>query len=330
MTTGIIVSKRFVERYGDDMRRAAAEGGLELELLCLPTDPDARMGTDECNRAEMALFSYDIFPDYSRSFFAAAQAAENLRWLHTFSAGTDHPVFQRLLQRGVRMTNSAGSTAEPIAQTLITGLLMLARNFPFWLEHQRKREWVPMQRDESPDDLRGQTMVVLGLGSIGKHTARLGQALGLHVIGVRRSPAAPGDPVDEMATPQQFLDLLPRADWLAVTAPLTDETRGIVSGEAISRLPRGARVLNVGRGEIIDEGALIEALRSGQVGGAYLDVFRQEPLPAESPLWDMPNVIITPHNSAASTGNDARGAAIFLENLTRWGLGETMRNEVWA
>ncbi len=328
MGTGILVSQTFVDRFGDQLAEVAADAGIEPDLVVLPTDPDGRLDTNELERIELVFFSGDIYPDYSRALFSAVQGASNLRWFHTFSAGVDHPVFQRLLHQGVRMSTSAGSTAEPIAQTLIGGMLMLARNFLFWLENQRQHRWEPARASLVPDDLRGQTMVVLGLGSIGTHTARLAQALGMHVIGVRRSPAGPDDPVDEMAVPGQLMDVLPRADWLAITAPLTEETRGIVSQEAIAALPAGARILNVGRGEIIDEGALIEALRSGQLGGAYLDVFHEEPLPAESPLWDLPNVIISPHNSAASTGNDGRAASIFLENVARWAHGEELRNEV--
>jgi phosphoglycerate dehydrogenase-like enzyme len=138
------------------------------------------------------------------------------------------------------------------------------------------------------------------------------------------------DPVDELHHPAALAELLPRADWLALACPLTDETRNMIDTRALALLPRGARILNVARGEVIDEPALIEALRGGQVGGAYLDVFQIEPLPAESPLWDLPNVIITPHNSAASAGNDGRAAAIFLRNLRHWAHGEPLVNEVKA
>ncbi len=330
MATPVLVSSKFAEQYGGELSKAAERTGIELELLQLPVDPAERLVPEQSARIEIAFFSWDINPDYSRSFFAAAQAAENLRWLHTMSAGVDHPIFQRMLERGVRLTTSAGSTAEPIAQTLIGGVLMLARNFPFWLENQRKREWNPMGGEGIPEDLRGQTMVIFGLGSIGHHVARLAQALGLHVIGVRRSPARPEDPVHELVPPGQLLDVLPDADWLAISAPLTEETRGTIDREALARLPQGARVLNVGRGEIIDEAALIDALRSGRLGGAYLDVFHEEPLPPDSPLWTLPNVIVTPHNSAVSRGNEGRGAAIFLENLERWARGEPLRNEVFA
>lgn len=327
MGTGFLTTETFLERYGDELARVSSDVGLDLDPIRVPADPAERLDEASRNRVELSFFSPDIFPDYSRSFFSTAQGAPNLRWLHIFNAGVDTPVFQRLMQRGVRLSTSAGASAEPIAQSMIGGLLMLARNFPFWLANQRERRWQPMPPDQVPDDLRGQTIVVLGFGAIGRQVGRLAQALGLHVIGIRRRPAEPDDPVDEMLSPAQLLDVLPRAQWLAITAPLTEETRGLVGAEALSRLPHGARVMNVGRGEIVDEPALIAALRSGRIGGAYLDVFHEEPLPPESPLWDMRNVIISPHNSSVSRGNEARSCAIFFENLARWGRGEPLRNE---
>ena len=154
------------------------------------------------------------------------------------------------------------------------------------------------------------------------------RALGLHVIGVRRSGAQPNDPVDELHAPSDLHDLLPRAHWLVLACPLTPETRGLVDAEVLARLPQGARIINIARGEVVDEPALVAALRSGHVAGAYLDVFEQEPLPADSPLWDMPNIIVTPHNAAAAAGNDQRIFEIFVQNLTRWSRGEPLLNEV--
>lgn len=330
MEAGILAGRGFVEQFGDDLRAAAGRAGLSLRPVLLPDDPGARLTSEDLAGVKIAFFSGDIFPDHSRALFSAVQQAEDLQWFHTFTAGTDHPVFQRLLGRGVRMSNSAGSTAEPIAHSVVGGILLLSRPFLHWMERQREHRWDGLGRADAPDDLRSQTLVVFGLGEIGKQVARISRALGLHVIGVRRSARRDDDPVDEMVTPGELADVLPRADWLVVTAPLTPETRGIIDGAALARLPRGARVLNVGRGEIIDEQALVAALGAGQVGGAYLDVVETEPLPPESPLWDMPNVIISPHNSAISNGNEARSAAIFLENLGRWATGRPLRNEVLA
>ena len=208
-----------------------------------------------------------------KTLLSLAEAGE-LRWLHTSNAGTDRAFYQRLraLDQGVRISNSSAS-AEPIAQTAIGGLLSLARGFPAWAEGQRAHEW--RSHEGQTPELRGQTIVVVGLGAIGGHIARLAQALGLHVIGVRRSPRRDDDNVDELVTPGELASVLPRADWLALAVPLTDDTRGLIDASAFAALPPGARVLNVARGEVIDEPAMIAALRSGALAGAYLRCLRR-------------------------------------------------------
>lgn len=327
MTT-LLVSHRLHAERGADLAAHAQRLGLVLEPVVLPADPEGRLSDADCARLDLAFFSADVFPQYSRQFFSTVRKAPKLQWLHVFNAGVDHPIYTEMLGRGVRLTTSAGTTAVPIAQTAITGLLMLARNFPRWLAAQRERRWDPARMPDFPRDLVGQTALIYGLGSIGSEIARLARALGLKVIGVRRSAMKPGDPVDELHPPQQLDALLPRADWLIIASPLTAETRGMVNAERLARLPRGAHIINIGRGEIIDEAAMIEALRSGQLGGAYLDVFEKEPLPAESPLWDLPKVLISPHNSAAASGNDERVYQMFLGNLEQWHRKQALTNEV--
>jgi len=325
--TGLLISHCIYARCGAEFAAAARRDGVELELLVLPPDAEARMADDAAARADIAYYSHDIFPKFAKQFFSATRKAPNLKWMQVFNAGVDHPIFASMIERGVRLTTSSGTAAEPIAQAVIMGVLALARNFPRWLRGQRNHQWDPMPRSGFPRDLRGQTMLIYGLGNIGIEIARLAHAFGIKVIGVRRSSAAVAN-VDEMHTPDKLSKLLPQCDWLVLACPLTAETRGLVNATLLSQLPRGARVVNISRGEVVDEPALIAALQSGQLGGAYLDVFAQEPLPADSPLWDLPNVIITPHNSAASAGNDARIDALFLDNLGRWNRNQPLINEV--
>ena len=297
-------------------------------MVTLPEDPNARLADELCARVELAYFSGDVFPVFSRQFFSAVRKAPGLEWLHVFNAGVDHPIYTEMLERGVRLTTSSGTTAEPIAQTAITALLMLARNFPRWLQAQREHRWDPMPMGEFPRDLRGQTAVIVGLGHIGRDIARLAHMLGLNVIGIRRSARGFDDPVDELYPPGRMGEILHRADWLVLACPLTRETRNLIDSNVLQKLPRGAHLINVARGEIVDESALIEALRSKHLAGAYLDVFQQEPLAANSPLWDLPNVFVTPHNSSAASGNDQRVYDLFTENLTRWAQGIELVNEV--
>ena len=224
------------------------------------------------------------------------------------------------------ITSSTGSNAEPVAQTGFTGLHACARLCHLLVQGQHKHEWRPLRGAALPDDLRGQTVLLIGVGAIGKIFAGYARAFGLKVIGVRRSPRKPDDPVDEMHSPSQLSELLPRADWVVIACPLTKETHHLIGADALKRMRKGARLINIGRGEVLDEAAFIAAVRSGHLGGAALDTFRQEPLPADSPLWDLPNVILSPHNASASTGNEKRSAEMFIANLGHWLRGEPMLN----
>ena len=328
--TGILLSKGTLASYRDGLAAAAREAGLDARVLHLPDDPKTCFSPEDSASIEIAYLTRDIrFSEHYRAFGEAVSTASNLKWVHFVSTGVDqHPFLRNLVERKVRLTTSAGSNGEPVAQTAICGLLMLARNFPHWWAAQGRREWAPLRGDASPRDLKGQTVLILGLGSIGMAVARFCQALGMHVIGVRRSPRRPDDPVQEMHTLAALPDLLPRCDWVVLACPLTPETRRIVNAGTLARLPRGARLVNVARGGVVDEAALLQALKSGQLGGAYLDVFEKEPLPPDSPLWSLPNVILTPHNASVSSGNNDRATQIFFANLVQWAKGAPLQNEV--
>ena len=327
--TGILLSKGTHASYRDGLAAAAREAGIEPRIVHLPDDPKARLSAADCADIEVAYYTRDIrFSPFNDSFIAALDAAADLKWVHFITAAIEHfPFVTALNRRGVRLTHSAGSNGEPVAQTALGGLLMLARGFPHWWAAQGRREWAPMRGDAVPPDLAGQTILIVGLGTIGASLARYCRALGMRVIGLRRTPG-PVEAVDEVHAPAALHGLLPRCQWVALACPLTPETERLINAAALARLPRGARLINVARGGVVDEPAMIEALRSGHLGGAYLDVFQQEPLPADSPLWAMPNVIVSPHNASSSSGNNDRAAQIFLANLVKWARGERLRNEV--
>jgi len=328
--TGILLSKGTLARFGDSLAAAAREAGIQARVVHLPDDPNVRLQPGERASIEVAYLTRDIsFSEHYPAFGETLTAAPNLKWVHVVNTGVDqHPFLQNLVERRVRLTTSAGSNGEPVAQTAICGLLMLARKFPHWWAAQRRREWAPLRGDAEPRDLQGQTVLVVGLGSVGMTVARFCQTLGMHVIGVRRSPRRPDDPVHEMHPLAALPELLARCDWVVLACPLTPETRRIINAGTLARLPRGARLINVARGGVADEAAVIAALRSGWLGGAYLDVFEHEPLPADSPLWDLPNAIVSPHNASASSGNDDRATRIFLANLVKWAQGKPLQNEV--
>lgn len=270
---------------------------------------------------------HEVLP-HTQAFHDAMRRAPSLRWVHAHSAGADRPVYGELRARGVEVTTSSGANAGVVVQTALAGVLMLARQFPQLLAAQRARTWSPLMGSGLPRDLAGQTAVIVGWGPIGQGLGALLAALGLRVVSVRGSEAAAAAPAHESVSYEQLHTVLPRTDWLLLACPLSDRTRGLIDAAALARMPAGARLVNVSRGEVVDEPALIDALRSGALAGAYLDVFAHEPLPADSPLWSLPSVIVTPHSAGHSDGNEARVAAIFLDNLRRWVRNQPLVNRV--
>lgn len=251
---------------------------------------------------------HQVLPDTQRMYDALA-AAQKLQWVHIHSAGADRSVYLALQERGVRVLTSSGANAPVVAQTAVLGLLALARRWPVLMAAQREQRWAPLIATGLPRDLQGQTAVIVGWGPVGQEIGRLLGALGLDVVVVRRSGGAP------------LRDALPRADWLVLACPLTAQTRGMIGEGELALLSPQAHLVNVARGEVVDEPSLIEALGMGRIAGAYLDVFATEPLPADSPLWALPNVIVTPHSAGFSDGNEERVTRMFLDNLQRWAAG---------
>jgi phosphoglycerate dehydrogenase-like enzyme len=268
------------------------------------------------------FYSSDLWPERSRGFVLSILKSTSVKWMHTFSAGVDSPFFVQLMERGIRLTNSSGATASPIAQTTILYMLALSRNVRAWFQHQEKHEWARQEFAE----LDGARLAVIGMGPIGIEIARLGVALNMNVEAIRRTPTG-SEPCPTFSF-DQLQSVLARADWVAVALPLTDDTRQIFNAETFAIMKSGAHFVNVGRGELVDEESLVAALQSGHLAGAALDVFATEPLPSDSPLWDMDNVIITPHSSSASAQSGLRSEDIFLKNLARYVAGEPMVNEV--
>lgn len=326
---GMLLSREFVAQFGDEVRARLSQAGLAPDYVHLPDDPEEELEAADCARIRIAFLTRDVrFSPLYPVFGAAVRAAPRLEWVHFASTGIDqHAFLPALKARGVRLTTSAGSNGEPVGQTAVAGLLLLARRFPHSLAAQRRHAWAPLRGAQAPADLRGQTVLVVGMGAIGQTVARFCQALGMNVIGMRRTPWRPGDPAAEIRPLADLPGVLPRCEWVVLACPLTPETRQLLNHGTLALLPRGAHVINVARGGCVDEPALVDALRSGHVAGAYLDVFATEPLPAGSPLWDMPNVIVSPHNASASSGNDRRAAGIFLDNLVHWARNEPLTNE---
>jgi len=315
----ILMSSEAITKLSADVERVLAPRPFRLVA---PGDPQAR-------HARIAFVSRDVtglstkhrILAPTQRMYDALAAAERLEWVHVHSAGADRAAYVDLLRRGVLLTTSSGANASVVAQTAVLGVLYFARHWPQLARARQARRWAPLIETGLPRDLQGQTAVAVGWGPVGQEIGRLLRALGLELIVVRRQRAE-DQPGVKMVTHAQLPQVLPRADWLLLACPLTQETRALIGRPELASLPAHCTLVNVSRGEVVDEAALVEALRSNALAGAYLDVFATEPLPADSPLWSLPNVVATPHSAGFSDGNEARVSRMFLDNLGRW-----LRNE---
>jgi phosphoglycerate dehydrogenase-like enzyme len=273
-----------------------------------------RFASDASSLAEAlpgaeVLLVWDFLSDAVRDAWPAADA---LRWVHTASAGVDRLTFPGLLDSDVTLTNSRGVFDRPMAEYVLGLVLAMAKDLQGTLAAQQRREW--QHRETEP--IAGRRVVVVGGGPIGRAIAGLLRAVGMDVelVGRREFGDLP--------------DLLPSADWLVLAAPLTDATRGMLDAAALALLRPSTRVINVGRGALVVEPDLVDALREGRIAGAALDVFAREPLPAESPLWTQPGVIVSPHMSGDLIGWRQDLVEVFRDNLARYRAGEPLRNVV--
>ncbi|BBK44408.1 phosphoglycerate dehydrogenase [Allostella vacuolata] len=253
-----------------------------------------------------------------------------LRFVQSISAGVDRYDLAAFRRAGVRLASAQGTNSNAVSDHGMALILAMTRHIPQAAANQARRHWRGMigHIPDREEELEGKTLLVVGLGAIGNRLARLARAFGMTVIGLRRDPAAGGE-ADSVRPIADLHAVLPQADFVALTCPLTPETEGLIDGAALSRMKPTARLVNLARGRVVDEPALIEALRRGTIAGAALDCVAEEPLPPASPLWDMPNVLITPHTGGETQQCEDRVIDILLENLDRLWRGEaTLRNGV--
>jgi phosphoglycerate dehydrogenase-like enzyme len=252
--------------------------------------------------------------------------ARSLRWLQSWGAGADwlmrHPEIAAL---DFALTNASGVHAIPISEHILALMLALARHLPQAVRAQGQKQWL---REGPVSELAGKTLLLVGTGAIGAQTARICSALGMRVIGIRRNPDLPEPGIEKVGSVDKLNEFLPEADFIALTIPLTHETHHLIGRDAFARMKPTACIINIGRGATIDEAALIQSLKEGKIAAAGLDVFETEPLPPESPLWEMENVLITAHYSGWTPNYDARAFEIFRDNLERFAAGRPLRNVV--
>ncbi len=277
---------------------------------------------------EAAEVLYGIPGDVPEGLAWAVRTAPELRFLQATAAGAGEQVRAAGLSAEdldrVAIASASGVHAVPLAEWSLFGLLAFTKGLPRLRRDAAARHW-----DHYPvDEVRGRTLLVVGVGEIGAEVARLASAFGMRVLGVKRDTEEPVAHVDGLYPPAAIDDLVGETDAVVITLPLTDETRGLISRRTIARMREGSILVNVGRGGVIDEEALVEALASGRLAGAALDVFAEEPLPATSPLWELENVIVSPHTSALSWHENERIVELFADNLHRYLEGEELRSRV--
>ena len=260
------------------------------------------------NKAEIVVGWKDQFAEVIK------QSQTPLKWIQVWSAGVDRMPYPVLAERNIYLTTTSGIHAYPISETVLAMMLSFTRHLHIHIRNQMNSIWQP----KGPlEEMHGKTVGIVGVGAIGEEIARLLQAFGMRVIGLRHS-GRPSKYVDKMVDAGGLSHLLQESDYVVVTLPLTAATKKMFAAEQFRYMKRSAMFINIGRGEVVDEQALIQALQEGQIAGAGLDVFEQEPLPADSPLWQMEQVIITPHVSGSSRYYNERAFEIFIDNLAAY------------
>jgi phosphoglycerate dehydrogenase-like enzyme len=317
----VLVTLPFEEALINRLKEVSPRLHITVQKARKPEDiPDELWAKTE------VLYTNTILPD--------PEKAPQLRWVQLHWAGVDHAIDHPLLRKdNLIATHISGANAPQIAEYIVLLLLALGHHFSELSEFQHRGVWPANRWDHfQPSELRNSTVGIVGYGSVGRQAARLLTAFEARVLATKRDVLHPedqgytpegmgdqgGDFVHRLYPPQALRSMLKECDNLVVTVPLTETTKGMIGAEELSALPAGARLVDVSRGGVIDHHALIDALTSGHLGGAALDVYPVEPLPADSPLWKLPNVILTPHIAGFSPLYDQRAVTLFAENLNRY------------
>ena len=258
-------------------------------------------------------------------------AAKKLRWIHSPAAAVHQLMYPELVRSNVIVTNSTGIHGPVVAEHAIAVLLALAKRLPRAMQYQAKHEWSQDQlwhEQPRPREVTGSIVAVIGMGGIGREFAFRAKAFGMKVLAVRESPAKGLSGADEVYSPEQIDEVLPQADYILLCTPVTPATTGLINAARLGKMKPDAYLINVARGPLIDEPALLDALKHCRIAGAALDVFNEEPLPADSPYWSLDNLLITPHTAAVTDRLWERHYRLIVDNMKRFLAGEPLLNEV--
>ena len=312
----MLLLRSTVDAIGDRIRAIAPKA----EIVVVEDDGST---TGDPTGIEVIYWANGAHRDARLSTILASWNDPSLRWVQGSNAGYDHPIWMDLVDRGVVFTRAADIWVEPMAQYIHAWVLAWSQGLAGQIDRSHNHDWTQVV----PDDVTARTIGIIGFGGIGRPTARIAKALGMRVLATRRTPGPAAD-VDEMYTPDRLHELLAASDYVVLCTPLTDETRDLIGAAEFAAMRPGSVMINVARGEVVDEDALVAALTNGTIRGATIDVTRTEPLPSESPLWDVPNLVITAHQSGDGPRGDERLDALFLENLERYANKRELRHAV--
>ncbi|HML24222.1 MAG TPA: D-2-hydroxyacid dehydrogenase [Aggregatilinea sp.] len=324
-------------KFTPEMLAAFGEISSRLDIMVHPVNQIEDVPEDVWARAEI-LYTSHLVPEPAM--------APALRWIQVHSAGVDHIIDQPIVQQeNIHVTSASGIHVTSMAEYTFAMMLYFSRKIPTLLAHQATAHWPTGDEYDTfgAIELRGSTVGIVGYGSVGREIARLANAFGMKVLASKRDVLHPadtnsytlpgtGDPQGEfferLYPPEAVTTMVRDCDFVVVTVPLTDATRNMVDADVIGAMKKTAYLINVGRGGVVDEDALLDALRSKAIAGAALDVFETEPLPADDPLWKLPNLIISPHLSGVSNTYAERAGDLFIENLRRYVAHKDLLNEV--
>lgn len=329
MTLHILVTANFPPPIWDKIRNAASD--LKVEAVALPAGK-----WPEEKKTEAEVF-------YATGGVPRPEQAPNLRWVQVHWAGVEHLQETAVWQSPILITSGSGIHAPNLAQYVMTQLLVWAHRVPAWFATKQSGKWPPQRGNAFlPDELHGRTLGIIGYGSIGREVARLAKGFGMRILASKRdarhpedtgyTPTGTGDPIgilpDRLYPGEALRSMLAECDYVVITLPLTPKTHHLFDESVFREMRPHAFLVNIGRGGVIVEKDLIKALKKGWIAGAGLDVFETEPLPEDSPLWQMENVILTPHVSGFTPAYDDRATDLFITNLRRYLAGEALLNLV--
>lgn len=291
----------------------ARKSGMKFAVAKSAAEMEAKIGTADVVVVS-GLWKNDL-----------VDKAPKLKFIQSISAGTDQYSREVLKAKGIRLASAHGVNANAVAEHAISLILSLSRQLHLLRDAQAEKRWRPMQGDLAvrEDEIEGKTLLIVGLGRIGDRLAQFGKAFGMKVIATRRNPSGGKGAADAVHANAELGKLIPQADFVALTCPLTPETEKLIGAAQIAAMKPTAFLVNVARGKVVDEPALIAALQNRKIAGAGIDVTVEEPLPASSPLWSMPHVIVTPHSAGETKRYEDRVIDLLIENVDRLGRGET-------